>query len=191
MRILFLRSHGRDVVGVVGGLGKARTKSLKLRPATPDDARRIFAWRNDPWLVSRSTSQLPVSWEEHSRWFERVLTDHRHLLLIIEPEPGIAAGTVRLDRIDDSRAVVTIYLLREFTGQGFGARALVDACSRAFAGWSIHTIHAHIRKDNHPSFSAFVKAGFVRVGSDADCPKDHCGLVLHRGDTPYEGNDAS
>lgn len=168
---------------------------LKLRPATTDDAPRVFAWRNDPWIVSLGTSQLPVSWEEHSQWFEQVLMGDRHLLFIVEPEPGVGAGIVRLNRTAESRAVVSIYLLRQFTGRGSGARALVDACSRAFAGWPIRTIHAHIRHDNHPSFSAFVKAGFVRVAPGADCPKDHSELALHRSglelDLPPEKNDAS
>ena len=142
--------------------------------------RRVFAWRNDPWIVSLSSSRHGVAWEEHAEWFRGVLADPRRLLLIGEDEDGVGAGTARLDLVDEERAVVTIYLLREFTGRGLGVQALVEACGRGFARWPIRAIHAYIRGDNRPSRSAFTKAGFLDTEPGPACPPHHCEMILPR-----------
>jgi RimJ/RimL family protein N-acetyltransferase/SAM-dependent methyltransferase len=154
--------------------------SFKLRPAIIDDVQQIFAWRNDPWIVSLSSSQKQVNWEEHVAWLQNVLTNNQHILLIIEPQLGVGAGIVRLDRIDEYQACITIYLLREFTGKGIGVRAIVEACLHGFILWPIQTIHAHIRNENYPSISAFTKAGFVHIRFPLNCPQKHCEMVLHK-----------
>lgn len=154
--------------------------ALRLRPATGDDIRHVFAWRNDPRIVALGSSRQPVSWEAHAEWFRQVLADPRRLLLIGEDERGVGAGTVRLDRVDDGHAVVTIYLLREFTGRGLGVEALVEACARGFARWPVHAIHAYVREDNRPSRSAFAKAGFLDADPDPACPPHHCEMILRR-----------
>ena len=141
---------------------------------------RVYAWRNNPWIISLGSSRQSIAWEEHCEWFQRMLADTQHLLLIIECDGGAGAGTVRLDRTNEQRAVVTIYLLREFTGRGLGVQALLEACSLGFIRWPIETIHAYIRDDNHPSLSAFAKAGFVDTGHAPDCPAGHCEMSLRR-----------
>jgi RimJ/RimL family protein N-acetyltransferase len=153
---------------------------LRLRPATSGDTRDVFAWRNDPWIVSLGSTRRTVAWEEHAAWFSRVLADPRRLLFICEDEGGAGLGTTRLDVVDDARADVTIYLLREFTGRGLGVRALVQAASEGFARWPIRAIHAHIRADNAASRSAFAKAGFRDTPPGPHCPPDHREMVLTR-----------
>ena len=160
--------------------GKAEQVLLRLRSATIDDARTVFAWRNDPWIVSLSSGRHSVTWEEHADWFRRVLADPRCLLFIIESEGGVGAGTARLERVDEERAVVTIYLLHEFTGRGLGVRALAEACARGFAQWPISAIHASIRRENDRSRKAFKKAGFTDAVPGPDCPEDHCEMILRR-----------
>jgi len=152
----------------------------RLRPATISDIKQIFAWRNDPWIISLSSSQKQVSWEEHLEWFQDILISNQHLLQIIEPQINIGAGLVRLDRMDEYQAQITIYLLREFTGQGMGVEAIISSCSFCFMVWSVHTINAYIRSENHPSISAFSKAGFINIEPSIDCPNDHCELSFHR-----------
>ena len=156
------------------------TSGVRLRLATADDIHQVFAWRNDRWIVSLSTSAREVSWEEHVTWFRAVLADPGHLLLISEDDRGVGVGTARLARVDDAHAVVTIYLLREFTGRGLGVQVLTEACARGFARWSVPAIHAYIREDNRPSRSAFAKAGFVEVDPSPACPPVHREMILHR-----------
>jgi RimJ/RimL family protein N-acetyltransferase len=149
---------------------------VQLRAAIPDDARQVHAWRNDPWIVSLGSSGRTVPWEEHAAWFRKVLADERWLLWIVETGEGVGAGTVRLERDGEEHAVVTIYLLREFTGKGLGVRALEQACALGFSRWPIQRIHALIRAGNDHSVSAFRKAGFAPVGK----PPGHVEMVLNR-----------
>lgn len=133
---------------------------LTLRTAHRDDARQVFAWRNDPWIVSLGSSRRTVAWEEHRQWFDAVLADASRLLLIAQAD-GHNAGTVRIDQAGEDAAVITIYLMQQFTGRGLGVRAIDAACDCAFRQWPALTkILARIRADNTPSQKAFAKAGF-------------------------------
>ena len=163
--------------------------NVSLVPVTQDDAARIFAWRNDPWLVSLSSSRRPVAWEEHQAWLERLLAGGDSLFFIIEAPTAAGrggVGTVRLDRRDDRQAVISIYLLREFTRRGYGGQALAAACAAGFAHWPIHEIAACVREDNPDSVAAFVKSGFLPVqeGPCPVCPPAHHRLLRARPDAP-------
>ena len=153
-------------------------RGVTLRPADAGDVDRVFEWRNDPWIVSLGTTGATVDRAEHGSWFHRVLTDGGHLLFIIEID-AIAAGTVRFDRHADGRTMVTIYLLRPYTGKGYGVIALREGCERAFAAWPASVIHACVRQENAASLSAFVRAGFSKTGETA-CPPGHTTLALRR-----------
>ena len=150
------------------------SSQLTLRGATMDDVRMIFAWRNIPELAEMGRTQRPVGWEEHLSWFQRVLTDGNHLLLIVllGQEP---IGQVRFDLVKDRSCEVSISLLPQYTGRGLGVLALEHACWEAFARMAVDEIVAVIRKDNQRSISAFKKAGFDFVQrSDTDAL-----VVLH------------
>lgn len=78
---------------------------MKLRPATTDDARRLFDWRNDPLTRAMSNNTDPVAWDRHVEWLsKRLARDHPHRgsqrenphLYIFELD-GEPVGTVRLD----------------------------------------------------------------------------------------------
>jgi len=132
--------------------------------------------RNDPWIVSLGTSQKPVEWKEHAKWFRRVLADDNCLLWMIEP----SMGTVRIMRNGDA-ATVTIYLLKQHTGKGIGVWALREACNLAFCKWPIRRIRAHIRYENRASLVAFMKAGFVEAEEPSvECPMGHTEVLLER-----------
>jgi RimJ/RimL family protein N-acetyltransferase len=164
----------------MSGVADERTSPL-LRLAGEDDSRLVYDWRNDPWIVSLSTSRRPVTWEEHQAWFPRMLNRADHLLFIIHFPEGTPAGTVRLDREGEQDAVVTIYLLRSFTGRGLGPRALQRACAQAFERWpDLKRITAHVRADNEPSRKAFARTGFVAHTGDPGCPADHVSMVKWR-----------
>jgi RimJ/RimL family protein N-acetyltransferase len=153
---------------------------MHLRAATEHDVQTIFAWRNDPWIVELSARRTGVAWDQHVRWFNKVLHSGEHLLFVIEGENG-GMGCVRLDRQGVAAAVVTIYLLQPYVGRGFGVAALRQACQAAFQNWSqLQTVHAYIRPENTPSLKAFAKAGFVKGGQAALGPEEPVEMILTR-----------
>ena len=46
---------------------------FRLRPARLDDSAVVFAWRNDPLTRAMSRALVPVTWDDHQRWFIDVI----------------------------------------------------------------------------------------------------------------------
>jgi RimJ/RimL family protein N-acetyltransferase len=141
------------------------------------DAARVFAWRNDPEIVALGSSQRPVIWDEHLRWYEEtVASGNRVLFIITEGEQPI--GVVRFDRSDEEECVVSTYLDKPVRGRGLGVTALRLACGSIFERWGITRVLAFIREDNARGRSAFLKAGFNDIGTHRTCPARHRVLAL-------------
>jgi ribosomal protein S18 acetylase RimI-like enzyme len=131
--------------------------TLALRPATPDDARRVFDWRNEPAARAASRNTGELDWAAHKAWFPDALRTRRMLIAELEGEP---VGMVRLDPAGDG-AVVSIALAPERRGQGLG-RQLLDAALAGEDG----PLLAEVREDNAASLRIFRDCGFVEVGRD-------------------------
>ncbi|MDA8164128.1 MAG: bifunctional GNAT family N-acetyltransferase/class I SAM-dependent methyltransferase [Desulfobacteraceae bacterium] len=158
----------------------AEAAVINLRSLAEGDQELLFAWRNDPWIVERSTSRRLVSWPEHRAWCGEVLSSPLHLAFVITID-GEEAGLVRFHRTDPDQAEVSIYLIERFTGRGWGVAVLRRACALAFAEWPIRSVRAHVRSDNAPSCSAFTRAGFTSaVALGKDCPPSHKEFLLER-----------
>ena len=151
--------------------------ALHLRPAAPDDADRLLAWRNRPEIVTLGTQQRRVDAAEHAAWFaEALVSDHR-LLLIVEAD-GEPVGQIRFDALDAANWSVSIYLLEPYTGRGLGTQALRQACEIA-REHGIETAWAFVRADNARSAAAFQRAGFAAALEPCvDVPPQHQALRL-------------
>jgi RimJ/RimL family protein N-acetyltransferase len=149
--------------------------SLRLRSANWKDREKIFQWRNDPWVLSFSSSQRSVDAEEHRVWFQNALSDPSHSInvIVLEHED---IGLARLHRTNSERATISIYLLHEFCGKGYGAIAIQLACEKAWSVWPIREINAYTLKTNSVSERSFKKNGFLLVESQEDASASH---LLH------------
>ncbi|WP_424096603.1 GNAT family N-acetyltransferase [Moorena producens] len=136
--------------------------AVSLRLATLEDAKIIFDWRNDPWIVSLSSSQKTVTWQDHVAWLSKVLKDHNYQIYLIEHE-GMDIGSVRFERKTMDSCDISVYLVREQTGRGLGVEAIRQGCQEIIVDWNVKQIWAKIRDNNRHSKSAFQKAGFVAV----------------------------
>lgn len=150
--------------------------SVQLRPINETDRDIVFLWRNDPFIVERSTSRRNVSLEEHKTWFNRLLANKDVLAFIIEDE-GQPIGHIRF-KLENDCCIITIYLLQENTGKGYGVDAIQTGCKFAQDHWPKNSIVAYVRKDNALGRSGFLKAGFSP--SNEPCPSGHIALVLNR-----------
>lgn len=119
----------------------------------------VWAWRNETTFVDLSADRRRVPWNEHERWWRMVMGSKEHLLFIIGPD----AGVVRVERDDHKRwqAEISISVLPEHQGKGFGARAIDLASRAAFKEWDdVSEIWAIVRMDNVRSQRVFAKVGF-------------------------------
>jgi len=71
-------------------------KGLYLRPATLEDAKILFEWRNDPQSRAASHNQDAISFESHLAWLKDSLQNPSRKIYIAE-EGGVRIGTVRAD----------------------------------------------------------------------------------------------
>lgn len=149
-----------------------RPASIELRRVAPGDVDLIYRWRNDPFVVERSSSQRTVNWIEHVKWFEETLqSDHRFVMIV--QKDRVPIGQVRFDRVDDRVCVISVYLCQEFTGRGYGVEAIRNGTEDILRLWDVEQVIACVRSENVGAQSAFRKAGYVEAKPGAYCPAEH------------------
>jgi RimJ/RimL family protein N-acetyltransferase len=92
---------------------------MEIRPATFNDAQRLFEWRNDPLTRAMFKNSDIVEWHSHVDWLTARLCRTNPNLFIAEVS-GRAVGTFR---VDDGELSYTI--APDDRGRGFGREMLV------------------------------------------------------------------
>lgn len=120
----------RHAASLVDGRGAQRVAltllrdTLRLRPATPDDAGLLYAWRNHPTVRAVSASTGVITFDEHQRWLRGVLKSSDRWLFVASVG-ALPVGSIRFNRIDSQRLEVSLYLDPELLGLGLGTRLLL------------------------------------------------------------------
>jgi UDP-2,4-diacetamido-2,4,6-trideoxy-beta-L-altropyranose hydrolase len=154
---------------LVDGRGAQRLANVlarpdaSLRPARPDDSRRVWQWRNDPHIRSFSNNPTPISWEEHGAWFEAALARPHQSLLIGEAD-HVPVGVLRFD-VEGDEATVSLYLTPDGRGRGLGPELLLRGSEWLRSNRpTVHRIKARIQPSNEASIAAFTAARYRRMG---------------------------
>jgi RimJ/RimL family protein N-acetyltransferase len=125
---------------------------MRLRPATIDDAERLFAWRNDPETRAASHQTGELRFHEHIAWLTRTLASQRRIY-IAEIE-GQAVGTVRADPGEVTELSWTV--APEHRGRGVGTQMV-----RLAVAMTEGPVRAEIKRDNVASQRIAVAAGLA------------------------------
>jgi RimJ/RimL family protein N-acetyltransferase len=153
-------------------------RQVELRPAALDDMELVFTWRNDPFVVARSSSRRLVDRAEHQAWFRRAIECGNPLIFVVEIERK-PIGQVRLERAADD-CIMSVFLLERYTGHGHGVLAIRDGCARARQAWTIARVIACVRDDNATGALGFAKAGFHTCAQAGPCPERHRCFVFDK-----------
>ncbi|MFD8767549.1 GNAT family N-acetyltransferase [Microbacterium oxydans] len=132
---------------------------ISVRPATRDDVRVLYDWRNDEATRAHSRSSEALEWDSHVSWLDRTLSDPDRRLLVIESE-GRPVASTRWDRRSPTDWEASITVAPEQRGRGLAGAVLaaseqaliVDAPSRLLA--TVHTT-------NTASSKLFQRAGYL------------------------------
>lgn len=119
----------------------------QIRPATRDDARRLFDWRNDESTRNMSKNKGLIPWEDHMGWLDRRLKMDQPNLFVFEVD-GQPVATFRIDGRDLSYTVAP-----EHRGRGVAKLMLNEVRSR------FGSLRAHVFSDNVPSIKVAQSAG--------------------------------
>ena len=134
---------------------------MKIRMAGMEDSRNIWKWRNDPYTREMSANTQKISWEDHSKWYEKILASGSSLIFIgTDDKPPHAIGMVRFD-IDQNglNAEVSINLNPSWRGKNISKTFLKLAIEK-FRNSQKTSITATIKKVNLASIRCFEECGF-------------------------------
>lgn len=135
-------------------------ETLRLRPASLDDATVLYRWRNDPETRARSHNQAEIMPEEHRLWLEQSLAMIDRLILIGEAtRTDMPVGVVRFDRQADDGWRIGITVDPALRGRGWAAKLLAAGLERL----GPQRFDAQVMADNDRSLSLFERAGFQRL----------------------------
>ena len=136
---------------------------MSLRPATDEDAERLYMLANDSLVRQNSFSTNFIEWDEHLTWFTHLLSDKSYRLYIFFVRNEFL-GQVRFESDEWKESVISISLTAAFRGWGLANVVLQKAIK---AIWNEHPslkhIYAYIKPANLASQVSFKKAGFRLV----------------------------
>ncbi|MCK9339014.1 MAG: GNAT family N-acetyltransferase [Bacteroidales bacterium] len=141
--------------------------STYLKAATEKDINLLFEWTNDPSVRQNSFNSAPIPFEDHQRWFHRVLNDPNTFLYILY-DANIPIGQIRLDKKEDGSAVINYSISKSHRGKGYGL-IIIQLINNYIIENSlpITTLIAKVKKENVASQLIFEKSGF-RVSDKGD-----------------------
>jgi len=162
---LLLRAISRNSMAAADGCGVSRViewldgTEIEMREARQSDAENLFLWRNHPTVRLVSRNPLPISREDHLKWFARTLASPDSLLLIGNRRES-PVGVVRFD-VNATSAEVSIYRVPEGREKGLGIHLLKKAEQwLATNRPEIKTLQAHVLGGNEPSRRLFLRSGY-------------------------------
>ena len=137
-------------------------KSVNVRPAQDDDARDIFAWRNDEVTRKMSHSMNEIDWPSHLKWYLSSLDDPNKCLLICYlPNNKKKIGIVRFN-LENNVALTSINIAPSIRGQGLAKLCLSNSITFfKEIHFKVTEFKAEIKSNNLASRRAFEEVGFV------------------------------
>ena len=132
---------------------------VTLRAANSDDCELLFHWVNhSDSLKGKEKTKGPISLEDHTAWFSRLLDDSAYHLWIIE-DRGQAIGQLRLSP-QSGDLEVDIYVDAAHRKKNLAVTALALAVQEISSIYPERALIAQVKEDNLASRRLFERAGF-------------------------------
>ena len=147
-------------------MSEPQQAQISLRPATQDDCRRLWDWRNETATREASFDTHFIPYEDHENWYSRKMQAQDTRIFIIMNADDREAGYVRFN-IEADEAEISVSVDKAERGKGYGAVAIRLASNQVLASSPVKRILAYIKQDNPASVAAFGRAGFESEGTKA------------------------
>jgi len=133
---------------------------ITTAPATLEDSRPLFEWRNDPITREMFFDQNKISWEDHQKWFSSTLKNSNRLIVIGTVE-NKKIGMVRfdIDSENNKNAAISLNINPNHRGQKLAPQLLL--ASEKHTPKQVTTLIAEIKSENTASIKSFQKAEFT------------------------------
>lgn len=154
--------------GLVDGQGANRVVSamkrrIRLRAATQEDCCLLWEWANDAEVRAASFSSNSIAWEEHTKWFRKMMSETESFIFIATNEDGLPIGQVRIEKASVDGAEIGVSVAAAHRGEGRAGAMIEEATRFIFERTNLTRIDAFIKPGNRPSQRAFEGAGFRRM----------------------------
>lgn len=136
--------------------------NLQLRKADHGDMDLLFEWANDDAVRANAFHTEKIPYEEHVRWFEKMLADaevYQYILCAGETP----VGQIRLN-VECGVAVIDYSIAPRQRGKGYGSRMLEMIQPQLQTEKRLHVtkMMGQVKYENHASARAFEKNGFLK-----------------------------
>lgn len=141
-----------------------RGSTYLLREAVPSDCRLLYDWRMDPVTRAGSFGHDTFPYEEHEKWFRKLMADPcRKQFILLRLPAATPAAQLRLDLLGQE-AEISYSVAASERGKGLGTLLIQMAVSYAGNLSGIRTLTAEVLPDNTASRRIFEKCGFYLSG---------------------------
>ena len=132
-----------------------------LRKVEKDDMDLLFKWANDLLVRSNSFNSDIISYENHVKWFNKIIENPTVLQFILMDE-DTPVGQIRLN-VDGEEAEIGYSIGSEFRGKGYGHKMLQLIADKIDADYpNIKTLVAKVKPDNIASNKLFEREGYEK-----------------------------
>lgn len=133
---------------------------IRFRKPTKEDMLLYFNWNNDPYVRVNSYQLEPTPLENHQNWFYDKIVDENCFMLIFENHLGTPIGQVRIQKQNETTAIIGISVDANHRGKGYASKMIEIASREFFTQHPEICISAYIKIENEASKKAFEKAGY-------------------------------
>jgi UDP-2,4-diacetamido-2,4,6-trideoxy-beta-L-altropyranose hydrolase len=136
------------------------------RKASIKDIEIVFKWQSSPNTRKFALNHSLPSLNEHTLWMKKKLEANFDFFYIIQiatkSNDVVPAGVVRLDKLENSEFLLSIYIAPEYYGKGVAKSALsyIDMVHRNIV------INATVLSENIASQKLFNTAGYMRLSDE-------------------------
>lgn len=130
---------------------------------TEKDLERILGWRNHEQVRRYMYTQHEISFEEHTRWFERASSDECSHLLVFECN-GAPLGFINIHQIVPGGVADWGFYAAPDAPKGTGSQLVHAALHYSFAEAGLHKLCGQALIYNERSIHMHLKHGFKQEG---------------------------
>ena len=130
-----------------------------LRDVTEQDRDLLFQWANDKDVRKNSFSTEKIAYEEHCRWFDKMMQNENCIQWILQADDE-PVGQIRVS-IEGENAEIGYSVSAERRGEGFGKMLLKLVKQRVQADFpNVKRLIAKVKPENVASRKAFEDNGY-------------------------------
>lgn len=140
----------------------SKGKECYLRLVKPEDIDLLFSWANDPEVRKNAFHTEQIPYEEHKKWFAKLLQDESQVqYILMEGEEAI--GQIRLS-LSDNTALIGYSIVSDKRGCGYGKAMLKLVREKVCNEYpNIHTLIGQVKPGNQASAKCFSECGYMET----------------------------